>query len=263
MTGTLRPGTFIRLDETAAQLGVSITPVREALLTLRGEGMVQLEPRRGYVVVPMSRQDIADIYWLQATMAKELAISAIERLSDAQIDELEHANDELARAVVDGDPATITAAEFGFHRLFNRATGRVKLSWFLLHVARYMPPLIYVTDISWGQATVDSHRRLIDALRRRDRRRADPDRRRGVRRRRPAADRASSSKTGCGADFQELAPSCSARVLRLFGQVLEHVVDQLLDHQAGHRASRSRPRGPRSAGSTGPSRPRRTADPAW
>jgi DNA-binding GntR family transcriptional regulator len=120
-------------------------------------------------VVPMSRQDIADIYWLQATMAKELAVSAIERLSDAQIDELEHANDELARAVVDGDPATITAAEFGFHRLFNRATGRVKLSWFLLHVARYMPPLIYVTDISWGQATVDSHRRLIDALRRRDR----------------------------------------------------------------------------------------------
>jgi DNA-binding GntR family transcriptional regulator len=168
MTGTLRPGTFIRLDETAAKLGVSITPVREALLTLRGEGMVQLEPRRGYVVVPMSRQDIADIYWLQATMAKELAASAIERLTDAQIDELERANDELARAVVDGDPATITAAEFGFHRLFNRATGRVKLSWFL-HVARYMPPLIYVTDISWGNATVDSHRRLIDALRRHDR----------------------------------------------------------------------------------------------
>lgn len=168
MTGTLRAGTFIRLDETAAQLGVSITPVREALLTLRGEGMVQLEPRRGYVVVPMSRQDIADIFWLQASMAKELAASAIERLSPEQIDELEHANDELARAVIDGDPSTITAAEFGFHRLFNRATGRMKLSWFLLHVARYMPPLIYVTDISWGQSTVASHRRLIDALRRHD-----------------------------------------------------------------------------------------------
>ncbi len=40
MSGTLLPGTFIRLDETAAQLGVSITPVREALRTLRGEGMV-------------------------------------------------------------------------------------------------------------------------------------------------------------------------------------------------------------------------------
>ncbi|HTY28854.1 MAG TPA: GntR family transcriptional regulator, partial [Mycobacterium sp.] len=169
MTGVLRPGTFIRLDETAAQLGVSITPVREALLTLRGEGMVQLEPRRGYVVVAMSRQDIADIYWLQATMAKELAVSAVDRLSDAQIDELEQANDALARAIVDGDPAAITTAEFGFHRLLNRATGRVKLSWFLLHVARYMPPMTYVTDMSWCHTALGSHRRLVDALRRRDR----------------------------------------------------------------------------------------------
>jgi DNA-binding GntR family transcriptional regulator len=64
MTGTLRPGTFIRLDETAAALGVSITPVREALRTLRGEGMVQLEPHRGHVVVPLTRGDIEDIFWL-------------------------------------------------------------------------------------------------------------------------------------------------------------------------------------------------------
>ena len=53
MSGTLLPGTFIRLDETAAQLGVSITPVREALRTLRGEGMVLLEPHRGHVVAPL------------------------------------------------------------------------------------------------------------------------------------------------------------------------------------------------------------------
>lgn len=168
VTGALRPGTFIRLDETAAQLGVSITPVREALLTLRGEGMVQLEPRRGYVVLPMSRQDVADIYWLEATIAKELASTATERITDEQIDELERANDDLAHAVVDGDPDTINAAEFAFHRVFNRATGRIKLAWFLLHVARYMPPLVYVTDLSRGQSAVENHRQLIDALRRRD-----------------------------------------------------------------------------------------------
>ncbi|WP_163806002.1 GntR family transcriptional regulator [Mycolicibacterium anyangense] len=169
MTGTLRPGTFIRLDETAAQLGVSITPVREALLTLRGEGMVQLEPRRGYVVVPLTRQDITDIFWLQATIARELAATAIERLTTEQIDELDEANTRLAQAIADGDPAAITAAEFAFHRLFNRSTGRVKLSWFLLHVARYMPPLVYVTDPTWGHDTVHNHQQLITALRRGDR----------------------------------------------------------------------------------------------
>ncbi|MFZ0831898.1 MAG: GntR family transcriptional regulator, partial [Mycobacterium sp.] len=63
MGGSLRPGTFIRLDETAGQLGVSITPVREALRTLRGEGMVVLEPHRGHVVAPLSRRDVEDIFW--------------------------------------------------------------------------------------------------------------------------------------------------------------------------------------------------------
>ena len=168
MTGAQRPGTFIRLDETAARLGVSITPVREALLTLRGEGMVALEPRRGYVVQPLSRQDVADIYWLQATIAKELVTSAADRLTEDQIAELEAANERLAEAVREGDPAIIGAAEFAFHRLLNRGAGRMKLAWFLLHAARYMPPQIYVTDASWGQASIDTHRQLIAALRRRD-----------------------------------------------------------------------------------------------
>lgn len=47
MSGQVRPGDFVRLDETAASLGVSVTPVREALLTLRGEGLVDLVPGAG------------------------------------------------------------------------------------------------------------------------------------------------------------------------------------------------------------------------
>ena len=198
MTGALRPGTFIRLDETAAQLGVSITPVREALLTLRGEGMVQLQPRRGYVVVPMSRQDIADIYWLQATIAEELAVSAVERLSDAQIAELEHANDELARAVVDGDAATITAAEFGFHRLFNRATGRVGCHDFCCTSRATCPrwstsPTSPIGPSHGGQPPAPHRRATAPGPGR-----PGPNRRRRARRRRPAADRAARAKRDVG-----------------------------------------------------------------
>jgi DNA-binding GntR family transcriptional regulator len=168
MSGTLRPGTFIRLDETAAQLGVSVTPVREALLKLRGEGMVQLEPHRGHVVLPLSRQDIADIFWLQATIAKELAATATDHITDAEIDELDHLNQILAAAVGSGDAETIAAIEFSFHRVFNQASGRIKLAWFLLNAARYMPVLVYAADPQWGAAAVDNHRQLIAALRRRD-----------------------------------------------------------------------------------------------
>lgn len=168
MSGTLRPGTFIRLDETAAQLGVSVTPVREALLKLRGEGMVQLEPHRGHVVLPLTRQDIEDIFWLQASIARELAAAATDHITDAQIDELDRINDSLAAAIGSSDAETIVGIEFAFHRVFNRASGRIKLAWFLLNAARYMPVLAYAADPHWGEAAVDNHRKMIAALRRRD-----------------------------------------------------------------------------------------------
>jgi DNA-binding GntR family transcriptional regulator len=168
MSGKLRPGTFIRLDETAAELGVSITPVREALLKLRGEGMVQLEPHRGHVVLPLTRQDVNDIFWLQATIARELAASATDHITDVEIDELDHINEALAAAVGSGSPETIATMEFAFHRVFNQASGRVKLAWFLLNAARYMPAQVFAADPQWGLAMVDHHRQLIAALRRRD-----------------------------------------------------------------------------------------------
>src|SRR5277367_4157916 len=123
MSGRLRPGTFIRLDETAAELGVSVTPVREALLKLRGEGMVRLEPHRGHVVLPLSRQDIEDIFWLQATIVRELAATAAKQITDGEIDDLERIADTMAAAVAAADTEAIAATEFGFHRAFNHATG--------------------------------------------------------------------------------------------------------------------------------------------
>ncbi|MCV7102918.1 GntR family transcriptional regulator [Mycobacterium palustre] len=168
MSGKLRPGTFIRLDETAAQLGVSITPVREALLKLRGEGMVQLEPHRGHVVLPLSRRDIEDIFWLQATIAKELAAAATDHITDAEIDELNRITDALEAAVGSSDAETIAGIEFAFHRVFNQASGRIKLAWFLLNAARYAPLLVYAADPQWGAAAVENHRKLVAALRRRD-----------------------------------------------------------------------------------------------
>ena len=128
----------------------------------------QLEPHRGHVVLPLTRQDIDDIFWLQAAIAKELAVTAAQAITDAEIDDLEHITDTLAAAVAAADTEAIAATEFAFHRAFNRATGRIKLAWFLLHVARYMPLVVYAADPEWGAAAVQNHRKLIAALRRRD-----------------------------------------------------------------------------------------------
>jgi DNA-binding GntR family transcriptional regulator len=168
MSGTLRPGTFIRLDETAADLGVSITPVREALRTLRGEGMVRLEPHRGHVVSSLTRGDIEDIFWLQAAIASQLARSTAERITDDEVDELERRAGAVADAIERRDVDDVIDAEFAFHRAFNRYSGRIKLAWFLLHAARYLPRHFYANDPQWGRTIVASRRQLIAALRRRD-----------------------------------------------------------------------------------------------
>src|SRR6202012_6250289 len=128
--------------------------------------MVQLEPHRGHVVLPLTRQDVADIFWLQATIARELAATAAQHINDAEIADLERITEALSAAVAAADTEAIAATEFAFHRAFNQATGRIKLAWFLLHVARYMPLVVYAADPQWGAAAVENHRQFIAALRR-------------------------------------------------------------------------------------------------
>ncbi|BBX72667.1 hypothetical protein MSHI_05730 [Mycobacterium shinjukuense] len=52
---------YLRLDQMAAELGISVTPVREAPDALRAEGLIAQQPRRGFVVLPVTGQDLADV----------------------------------------------------------------------------------------------------------------------------------------------------------------------------------------------------------
>ncbi|WP_425569753.1 GntR family transcriptional regulator [Rhodococcus olei] len=164
MSGGVRPGDFVRLDETAAELGVSVTPVREALLTLRGEGLVELVPHRGYVVAPLSRADIHDLFWLQGQIAEQLAIRATPAVTPQVLGEMRDAKDRLAKAVANADAAQVENLEFGFHRLLNRLADANKLSWFLLGALRYTPTHLYSSDPQWGESAIASHEKLIAAL---------------------------------------------------------------------------------------------------
>lgn len=167
MSGALRSGTFIRLDETAAELGVSVTPVREALLKLRGEGMVGLEPHRGHVVLPLTRQDIDDIFWLQATIAQELATSATAHITDVEIDELDRINNALA--VLSG-PVMPKPSRRSSSRSTASSTKRAAgSSWpGSCLMPRAIWAQVFAADPRWGADAVNSHRQLIAALRRRD-----------------------------------------------------------------------------------------------
>jgi DNA-binding GntR family transcriptional regulator len=164
MAGELRPGARIRLEEVAAQLGVSITPVREALLTLRGEDMVELEPRKGYVVAPLAKQDVVDLFQLQGDIAGELAARVAGRITDRQCDELLLANRALLRAVRERRTADIERLEYEFHRTVNRLAQARKLSWFLHTATRYTPARFYAADPGWRAGMREDHEALLAAF---------------------------------------------------------------------------------------------------
>jgi DNA-binding GntR family transcriptional regulator len=74
--GAYRAGEYLRLDQLAGELGISATPVREALLNLRAEGLLVQQPRRGFMVLAVTARDIADVANVQAFIGGELAARA-------------------------------------------------------------------------------------------------------------------------------------------------------------------------------------------
>ncbi|EGD55743.1 regulatory protein GntR HTH [Gordonia neofelifaecis NRRL B-59395] len=165
MTAGVLPGERIRIDETALELGVSVTPVREALLTLRGEGMVLLAPHRGYEVAQLTRTDVDDLFWLQGEAAARIARRTAAVVTPTQADELAWANAQFRSALRSGDRAALTAAEFEFHRTHNQISGNAKLAWILMSTTRYTPHELYASDPEWGAATAELHDELIAAYR--------------------------------------------------------------------------------------------------
>ena len=71
--GTYAAGTYVRLDQLAADLGISVTPVREALFELKAEGLLAQQPHRGFVVLPVTGRDLTDVSDVQAYIGGELA----------------------------------------------------------------------------------------------------------------------------------------------------------------------------------------------
>ena len=83
--GTYPAGKYIRLEQLADELGISVTPVREALFGLRTEGLLTQRPRRGFLVLPVTRRDIDDVAAVQGHIGGELASRAARHITDGAV----------------------------------------------------------------------------------------------------------------------------------------------------------------------------------
>jgi DNA-binding GntR family transcriptional regulator len=166
LSGVLRPGTFLRPDRLAVELGVSPTPVREALQALRADDMVRALPRRGFVVAPLDRGDVVDLFAVQAHLTGELAARAAVALDADGLAVLRDLAAEVDAIIAapPGEDLALAEAEHRFHAALNRAGGARKLAWLVGRAAHYLPPRFYTDREAWRTATVDAHRRLLAAL---------------------------------------------------------------------------------------------------
>jgi DNA-binding GntR family transcriptional regulator len=172
ISGAVQPGEFLRVERIADEVGVSNTPVREGLLALRSEGFVQLLPRRGFVVAAFTRQDVRDLFWAQAQLARELAARAAKKITPQQIAGLEANLEQFGQAVAAGDKERIADLGHAFHRQINVAADSHRLALLLGMVVNHLPNRFYASIEAQVAATGDEHPDLVEALRKHDARKA-------------------------------------------------------------------------------------------
>lgn len=114
-SGRMEPGSRIHLGETAARLGMSPIPVREALRTLATEGLVVSLPHRGYRVPEASVADLEDTYRLRLILDPLAVELAVPRMTDADFRRAEDALARLATALAANEWMAIRTANRDFH----------------------------------------------------------------------------------------------------------------------------------------------------
>jgi DNA-binding GntR family transcriptional regulator len=167
--GVLLPGEKVRQVELAERIGVSRSPLREALRILESEGLLSYEMNRGYVVARLEPGDVAELYRMRALLEHEL-MRSIPRPANDVLDVLEKHNETMMAAIGQEDIAEIMRANRDFHftifelspmKQFRREIARLwQLSEGYRHWWWHMPD---------AAARIDrEHRQIIAALRRFD-----------------------------------------------------------------------------------------------
>ncbi|MDQ1555685.1 MAG: hypothetical protein QOI02_687 [Actinomycetota bacterium] len=166
--GAYAAGEYVRLDQLAAELGISVTPVREALFELRAEGLLAQQLHRGFVVLPVTRRDITDVADVQAHIGGELAARAASNITDGDLLELARIQRELEDAYHRDDEDLAVRLNHEFHRAINLAADSPKLAQLMSQITRYAPESVFPTIEGWPSKSTKHHRRLLAALAERD-----------------------------------------------------------------------------------------------
>ncbi|MDI6849802.1 MAG: GntR family transcriptional regulator [Candidatus Saccharicenans sp.] len=166
--GEILPGSVIDLEETSRKLGVSRTPLRDALLQLETEDFVTILPRRKVVVNLLTARDIKNYYEIIGALESIAILRAGDRLQPEDIDHLVQLNGEMKQAIEADDFDLYYEKNLAFHNIYLQACGNDKLMRIVNNLKKrlydFPRPAGFVKE--WEQASTNEHARLIEYLRR-------------------------------------------------------------------------------------------------
>lgn len=169
LKGELAPGERLMEIQLAERLGVSRTPIREAIRKLELEGLVLMIPRKGAEVAKISEKSLRDVLEVRRSL-EELAIElACQRMTPEAIEELEKKQEEFKEAVEQGNPMEIAETDEAYHDVIYKGTCNDRLVQMInnLREQMYRYRLEYIKDEDKRQILLLEHDNILKAVRQR------------------------------------------------------------------------------------------------
>ena len=175
LSGSLKRGDALTEAALSQRLGVSRTPLRAALSRLSDEGLVEIVPNRGAVVVGIGDEDLKDIYEIRIRLEGLASREAAKRISREDLERLRHSVELSEFYISKHDAENLKELDSEFHRIIYKASGNRLLCKTLTELHRniqfYRKRSLTVVDRT--EKSVKEHREILDAIERGDSEAAD------------------------------------------------------------------------------------------
>jgi DNA-binding GntR family transcriptional regulator len=165
--GEILPGSAIDMEETSKKLGVSKTPLRDALLQLEMEDFVTIRPRRMVVVNSLTERDIRNYYEIIGALESMALLKAFDRLKPGDVDRMQALNDGMREAIAANDFDDYYEKNLAFHNVFLGPCGNDNLVKMVNNMKRrlYDFPRSKGFVREWEESSILEHQALIDLIR--------------------------------------------------------------------------------------------------
>jgi DNA-binding GntR family transcriptional regulator len=164
--GRIRPGNYLDLNTLAREIGISRTPLRDALLRLEAEGFVEIHNRKGVRIVELTLERIRDIYEILAALESTALRSVAERITPQTVARMDALNGEMVRALDDADFARFYDANLAFHDAYLDLSDNAEMvrRIRILKQRLYDFPRLKGFVPEWERASTQEHQAMIRFL---------------------------------------------------------------------------------------------------